>query len=329
LVNLVDSKEQQAQRRPLLVVVGPTAIGKTAFSLRLGLKYGGEIVSADSRLLYKGLDIGTAKPTPAERRLVRHHLIDVCQPNETITLGQYKRLAEASIDEIHNRGKLPLLVGGTGQYVRAIIEGWGIPEVPPQKRLRKVLEAIGHDELVRWLRYLDEESARRIDPRNIRRVIRALEVTLITGRPMSFMQRKTPPAYNIHFLGLTCDRKKLYERIDNRVEKMMMQGFLEEVTHLRKGEYERYLPSMSGLGYRQLWAYLEGECGLDEAIERIKFETHRFVRQQYTWFRLDDEDIHWFDVQELGWRKSAEYCVESWLEKTGYLPSNIAEPSTH
>lgn len=327
-MNLVDSKEQQAQRKPFLVVVGPTAVGKTAFSLRLGQKYAGEIVSADSRLLYKGLDIGTAKPTPAERRLVRHHLIDVCQPDETITLGQYKRLAEASIDEIHSRGKLPLLVGGTGQYVRAIIEGWGIPEVPPQKRLRKALEATGHDELVRWLRYLDEESARRIDARNIRRVIRALEVTLITGLPMSFMQRKTPPPYNIYLLGLTCDRKNLYEWIDNRVEKMMMQGFLEEVTHLRKVGYERYLPSMSGLGYRQLWAYLEGECNLEEAIERIKFETHRFVRQQYTWFRLDDEDIHWFDVKELEWQKSVEFGVEKWLGTISTLPSNITEPST-
>lgn len=327
-MNLVDSKEQQAQRRPLLVVVGPTAVGKTTFSLWLGQKYAGEIVSADSRLFYKGLDIGTAKPTPAERRLVRHHLIDVCQPDETITLGQYKRLAEASIDEIHSRGKLPLLVGGTGQYVRAIIEGWGIPEVPPQKRLRKVLEATGHDELVRWLRYLDEESARRIDARNIRRVIRALEVTLITGRPMSFMQRKTPPPYNIYLLGLTCDRKNLYEWIDNRVEKMMMQGFLEEVTHLWKVGYERYLPSMSGLGYRQLWAYLEGECNLEEAIERIKFETHRFVRQQYTWFRLDDEDIHWFDVKELEWQKSVEFGVEKWLGTISSLPSNITEPST-
>lgn len=328
-MNPVDIKARQAQGKPLLVVVGPTAVGKTAFSLRLGKKYGGEIVSADSRLLYKGLDVGTAKPTPAERRLVRHHLIDVCLPDETITLGQYKHLAEASIDEIHQRGKLPLLVGGTGQYIRAIIEGWAIPEVPPQKRLRRALEATGHDELVRWLRYLDEESARRIDPRNIRRVIRALEVTLVTGRPMSFMQRKTPPAYHMLLLGLTCDRQKLYARIDVRLQRMMKQGFLEEVTQLRQAGYERFLPSMSGLGYRQLWAYLEGECTLEEALERIKFETHRFVRQQYTWFRLDDEDFHWFDVLEFEWQKSAEYCVERWLDKIGHLPPGIAELSTH
>lgn len=328
-MNPVNIREQQGREKPLLVVVGPTAVGKTAFSLRLGQKFDGEIVSADSRLLYKGLDIGTAKPTPAELRLVRHHLIDVCLPDKTITLGQYKRLADATIEEIHRRGKLPLLVGGTGQYIRAIIEGWGIPEVPPHKRLRRALEAIDHDELVRWLRCLDEESARRIDPRNIRRVIRALEVTLVTGRPMSSMQRKTRPAYTMFLLGLTCERQKLFTRIDARVERMMKQGFLEEVIRLRQAGYGRFLPSMSGLGYRQLWAYLEGECTLEEALERIKFETHRFVRQQYTWFRLDDEDIHWFDVLDFEWQKSAEYCVERWLDKFVHHHSGIAELSTH
>lgn len=323
------TKGKRAQGRPLLVIVGPTAVGKTALSLILGRKFAGEIVSADSRLLYKGLDIGTAKPTLAERRLVRHYMIDVCQPDETMTLGQYKRLAEASIDKIHNRGNLPILVGGTGQYIRAIIEGWSIPEVPPQKRLRRVLEATSPDELVRWLRYLDEESGRRIDHRNIRRVIRALEVTLVTGRPMSVVQRKTPPVYDIHILGLTCDREILYTRIDTRVEKMMEQGFLDEVTQLRQAGVERYLPSMSGLGYRQLWAYLEGECSLEDALERIKFETHRFVRQQYTWFGLDDENINWFDVSESGWQKSAEICVERWLETANPLPSGVAGQSIH
>lgn len=325
----VDKKGGQIQKKPLLVLVGPTAIGKTAFSLKLGQKYSGEIVSADSRLLYKGLDIGTAKPNPAERSLVPHHLIDVCQPDETITLGQYKRMAEATIGDIQERGNLPFLVGGTGQYIRAIVEGWGIPEVPPQEQLREILEVLGQDELFRWLRYLDRESAGRIDPRNVRRVIRALEVTLITGRPMSVMQRKTPPDYNILMLGLTCNREQLYARIDARVDKMMDRGFLEEVTQLRKSGYDRSLPSMSGLGYRQIWAYLERECTLEEAIERIKFETHRFVRQQYTWFRLDDEKIHWFDVLELGWQKSAEDCVEKWLEKLGQPPSGIAEPLTN
>jgi tRNA dimethylallyltransferase len=327
-VKLVSTKGGQIRIRPLLVLVGPTAVGKTAFSLKLGQKYGGEIVSADSRLLYKGLDIGTAKPTPAERELIPHHLIDICQPDETITLGQYKHLAEATIGEIQDRGKLPLLVGGTGQYVRAIIEGWGIPKVPPQERLRRVLEGAGQDELFRWLHALDEESAGRIDPRNVRRVIRALEVTLVTGRPMSEVQRKSPPDYQILTVGLTCDREKLYAKIDSRVEEMMDQGFLEEVIQLRKSGYDRFLPSMSGLGYRQIWAYLEEEYTLEEAIERIKFETHRFVRQQYTWFRLDDEDIFWFDVLELEWQKAAEACIERWLERTGQLPSAIAEPLT-
>ncbi|MGD2050707.1 MAG: tRNA (adenosine(37)-N6)-dimethylallyltransferase MiaA [Chloroflexota bacterium] len=324
----VDTQGGQVQKSPLLVLVGPTAIGKTAFSLKLGQKYGGEIVSADSRLFYKGMDIGTAKPTPTERSLVPHHLIDICQPDETITLGQYKRLAEATINAIQKRGNLPLLVGGTGQYIRAIVEGWGIPEVPPQGQLREVLKEIGQDELYRWLRYLDRESAGRIDPRNVRRVIRALEVTLITGRPMSLLQRKTPPDYNILMVGLTCDRGKLYERIDARVDRMMARGFLQEVIQLRKSGSDRSLPSMSGLGYRQIGAYLEGECTLEEAIERIKFETHRFVRQQYTWFRLDDEKIHWFDVLESGWQESAEDDIQEWLGTIGILPSGIVEPLT-
>jgi tRNA dimethylallyltransferase len=145
---------------------------------------------------------------------------------------------------------------------------------------------------------------------------------------MSMLQRKLPPDYNILMVGLTCDRGKLYTRIDARVDKMMARGFLQEVIQLRKSGYDRSLPSMSGLGYRQIGAYLEGECTLEEAIERIKFETHRFVRQQYTWFRLDDEKIHWFDVLESGWQKSAEDCIQEWLERIGQLPSGIAEPLT-
>lgn len=304
----------QRNGAPLLAIVGPTAIGKTNISIQLGARFSGEIVSADSRLLYKGLDIGTAKPSSDERLIIPHHLIDICRPDETITLGQYKRMAVAAIDAIQKKGDLPLLVGGTGQYVRAIIEGWGIPEVPPQERLRDVLESLGEDELNLWLRQLDPISARRIESRNIRRVIRAIEVTLITGQPMSVMQRKSPPAYEVRIIGLTCDRRVLYERIDARVNEMMQTGFLDEVAGLRRRGYDRRLPSMSGLGYRQLWAYLEGECELDEAIERIKFETHRFARQQYTWFRLDDSNITWFNVQGRKWEKSVELFVEQWLK---------------
>lgn len=284
---------------PLLVLVGPTAVGKTALSLQLAQQFAGEIISADSRLFYRGLDIGTAKPSAAERALVPHHLIDICEPDETLTLGEYQRLAYATINEVLERGRLPILVGGTGQYVMAVVEGWGIPEVAPQPRLRERLAELGEEEAARWLQRLDPQAAENIDPRNVRRVIRALEVTLVTGRPISELQRKTPPPYDIQIIGLTRGRESLYERIDRRVEQMMADGLLAEVQALRVASYGRSLPSMSGLGYRQLYAYLEGETTLAAAVERIKFETHRFARQQATWFRQDDSRITWFNLDDL------------------------------
>lgn len=301
------------ERRPLLVLVGPTAVGKTALSLHLARRLNGEIVSADSRLFYRGLDIGTAKPSPAERSAVPHHLIDICNPDETLTLGEYQRLAYRTIDAILARGRLPVLVGGTGQYVAAIVEGWGIPEVAPRPELRAALESLGGGEAARWLVTLDPTAARRIDPRNLRRIIRALEVTLVTGRPVSELQRKTPPPYDIRMIGLGRDRRSLYRRIDARVDAMMAAGLLDEVRRLRDGGYGAGLPSMSGLGYRQLMAHLAGETSLDEAVERIKFETHRFARQQATWFRRDDSTIAWFDLDEDEEPEEAVAAVEEWL----------------
>jgi tRNA dimethylallyltransferase len=300
--------------KPLLVIVGPTAVGKTTLSLALAHHFNGEVVSADSRLFYRGLDIGTAKPSPEAQAAVPHHLIDVCQPDETLTLAEYQRRAYTAIDAIQERGRLPILVGGTGQYVKALIEGWGIPQVPPQKALRRSLEQLGGAELARWLRVVDAEAAARIDPRNVRRLIRALEVTLASGRPISEWQRKKPPPYDILTIGLTCERERLYRRIDERVEQMMAAGLLEEVRALRAAGYSRRLPALSGLGYRQLWAYLDGETALPEAVARIQFETHRFVRQQYTWFRLDDPSIHWFDAcQNKRVAAEAGERVAAWL----------------
>ena len=298
---------------PLLVILGPTAVGKTSLSLALAVAQGGEIVSADSRLLYKGMDIGTDKPGQEARRRVRHHLIDICRPDETVTLGQYQRLAYGRIENILQRGCLPILAGGTGQYVRAVVEGWGIPEVPPQEELRHALVALDGEELFRWLQQLDPASAESIDPRNTRRLIRALEVTLVTGRPISALQSKQVPEYTIKLIGLTCEREELYRRIDLRVDRMMAEGLLDEVERLRQRGYGRELPSMSGLGYRQLWAYLAGESTLDKAVERIKFETHRYVRQQYTWFRPGDPHITWFDVQVSGWEQEVQKEVAGWL----------------
>ncbi len=309
---MVGVKDEQGAA-PLLVVVGPTAAGKTAVSLRIASKYNGEIISADSRLFYRGLDIGTAKPTRAERAQIPHHLIDICAPDETLSLGEYQQLAYAAIEDVQRRKRLPVLVGGTGQYVEAVVSGWGIPRVPPQPALRAALERLGGAELARWLALLDPVAAAAIDPRNVRRLVRALEVTLMSGRPISALQIKAPPPYRIAIIGLHYTRSTLHKRIDQRVDEMMAAGLLAEVSGLRQAGYGRNLPAMSGLGYRQLYAYLEGEMTLSEAVQRIKFETHRFVRQQYTWFRLDDPRITWFDLGKADEETAVLRYVHEWL----------------
>lgn len=302
----------------LVVLLGQTAVGKTALSLKLAQELKGEIISADSRLFYRGMDIGTAKPTPEEQGQVPHHLIDLCQPDETITLGDYQRRAYQTIEYVLANGRLPILVGGTGQYVKAVVEGWGIPKVPPHPKLRAALAQLPGPELARWLAALDPEAAQKHDPRNLRRVIRALEVTLVAGRPISELQRKTPPPYRICQIGLTRPREELYARIDSRVDQMMANGLLDELNTLRDLGYGRSLPSMSGLGYRQLWAYLDGEMNLDEAIERIKFETHRFARHQANWFSKDDPTITWFEMKD-GVETAVLQYLTRWLKegKTG------------
>jgi len=285
---------------PLIAVLGPTAVGKTALSLHLAETFNGEVVSADSRQVYRGLDTGTAKATPEERRCVPHHLLDLVDPDQPLTLAEYQRLAYATIEDILRRGRLPLLVGGSGLYVRAVLEGWTIPGVEPNAALRAALEREaeerGEAALHHWLAALDPQAAARIDPRNVRRVVRALEVCLTAGRPISALQARRPPPYRILRLGLTMPRELLYRRLDQRVERMMAQGLVEEVQGLVARGYSLTLPAMSGLGYRQIGLYLQGEITLEEAVALIKRETRRFVRQQYTWFRLDDAAIRWLDA---------------------------------
>jgi len=289
-----------AASRPLLVIVGPTAVGKTKIAITLAEALNAEIVSADSRYLYRGMDIGTAKPSLAERARVPQHLIDVTTPDQPWTLTQFQTTALEAINSIHARGKLPLLVGGTGQYIRAITEGWQVPPGNPSGELRAALEAElsekGVETLATRLAAVDPASAARIDLRNPRRVIRALEVALTTGESFVAQRRKTATPYAITTIGLTLPRPDLYARIDARVDEMFRAGLVDEVKGLVQQGYGWNLPALSALGYKQIGQYLRGECDLPEAIRRIKSETRKFVRRQANWFKPSDPGIKWFDV---------------------------------
>lgn len=271
-------------------------MGKSDLALQLAQEFHGEIVSADSRQVYRGMDIGTAKPTPDEQRLVPHHLIDLVNPDEPFTLADYQQRAYAVIDAIHARGNIPFLVGGSGLYVRAVLDGLTIPRVEPDRARRAELDREDAATLYARLKECDPLAAAKIDPRNKRRVIRALEVCERTGKPISELQMQRAPNYRILRIGLTMPRAQLYERINARVDAMIANGLVDEVRGLIARGYSPDLPAMSGLGYRQIVAYLNGSIPLDEAVRILKRDTRRFVHHQYTWFRLNDERIHWFDV---------------------------------
>jgi len=248
------------------------------------------------------MDIGTAKPSLRERALIPHHLIDIVDPDETFSLALYQPLAYKAIEDILQRGKLPLLVGGSGLYVWSVLEGWHIPQVPPDSDFRRQMEERaareGVDSLYRQLEKVDPASARKIDHRNLRRVIRALEVYEATHTPFSQLQAKEPPPLETLILGLTTHRDELYKLIDHRVDSMMTQGLVEEVEALADKGYGFELPAMSSVGYKQIGQFIQGKVDLATAIQQIKFETHRFARHQYAWFSLKDPRIHWFDIAE-------------------------------
>ena len=300
---------------PLLVVAGPTAVGKTAAAIGLAREHGGEIVSADSRQLYRRMDIGTAKPTPVERAAAPHHLIDILDPDDDFSLAEYVALARAAIDATHARGRVPLLVGGTLLYITALVEGWRIPQAPPDRALRAGLEAEaargGVEVLAARLAAVDPPAAARAG-RNLRRVVRALEVHLLTGAPMSTQEGKEPPPWRVLQLGLGLARPALHARIDARVERMIAAGLVGEVRALLARGYDPALPALSGIGYAEIVAHLRGEIGLPEATGRIKTNTHRYVRHQETWLRRV-RALERFDVAEAGWEDALAARVRAFL----------------
>ena len=289
--------------KPLVAIVGPTGIGKSRLAVHLAGKFSGEIVSADSRQVYRHMDIGTAKPAPEDQAHIRHHLIDIVDPNQDFNLAQYQALAFDAIREIHGRDRLPILVGGSGLYVRAVLEGWQLPEAKPDSGLRRGLEKkaadIGYQGLYEELTRVDPAAAQKIDPRNVRRVIRALEVHHQTDTAFSQLQDKKTLPYHALKIGLTTERKELYRLVDKRVDDMIEQGLVAEVEKLVNMGYDFNLPAMSSIGYKQIALFLRSEKSLEDATQQIKYETHRFVRHQYAWFRLNDAQIHWFDVAQI------------------------------
>ncbi len=304
---------------PLVVIVGPTAVGKTEIAIELAERLGGEIVSADSRLFYRGMDIGTAKPTIEQRSRVPHHLIDVANPDESWSLALFQREANKAIELIYQNHHLPIMVGGTGQFIHAVVDGWVIPPSSPNRQLRAALSQwsmnIGPAGIHARLATIDPEAARRIDPGNVRRTIRALEVIFMTGRRFSEQRIKGLTRYNSLLIGLMRPRPELYQRIDARIENMITAGLVEEVKQLLAQGYSPELPTLSAIGYGEIVAYLRGIITLDEAIVRIKHRTRVFVRRQANWFKLNDPTIHWFWVGEAT-RDDIGELIEAWLRTT-------------
>jgi tRNA dimethylallyltransferase len=301
---------------PLVVLLGPTGVGKSDTAIQLAERFKGEIVSADSRLFYRGMNIGTAKPTLEERQRVPHHLIDVADPDQIWSLGIFHREANHAILKISQVGHLPFLVGGTGQFVHSIVEGWSIPAVEPNPHLRKVLsqwaERIGPTEFHRKLAILDPTAAAAVDPSNERRTVRALEVILSTGKRFSEQKKRGHNLYNALLLGLTCPRAELYKRIDERISKMIESGFVEEVQQLLEQGFSPELPTLSAIGYNEMVSYLHGEISLEEAIIIMKRRTRAFVRRQANWFKITDPQIQWFQAGKSTLEDMGD-VIDKWL----------------
>ena len=315
-MKILDSKQK------LLVIIGPTAVGKTKLSIEMAKRYNGEIISGDSMQIYRGMDIGTAKIKPEEMEGIPHYLIDIKEPTENFSVAEFQLLVRAKIDEIAQKGKLPIIVGGTGLYIQSVIYDYQFSDVPGDEAYRLALEErvkeIGHEALYKELLEVDPDSAAQIHPNNVRRVIRALEIFHLTGKTMQEFQRTQQPdlLYDTAIIGLTMEREKLYERINYRVDIMVEEGLIEEVKRLYQ-QGLRDCQSIQAIGYKELFAYFDGKIALDEAIANLKQNSRRYAKRQLTWFR-NKMDVVWFDmtdVENVSKKiKEISHCVEGKLK---------------
>jgi len=287
---------------PLLVITGPTAVGKTELSLKLAEELHGEIISADSMQIYRYMDIGTAKATAEERKRIKHYMIDIINPDETYSLADYQKEADRLIREISARGYLPIMVGGTGLYIRAVVQGFLLPEMEVNHQLRAELREMaskhGNEYLHQKLAEIDPEHARKMHPNDLRRIIRAIEIFEETGRNMSYYlekQKNTPPRYNTLKIGLNRNREELYERVNQRVDLMIKEGLVDEIKNIIKAGYNISTTALQGLGYKEIIGYLNGEYSLEEAINLLKKNTRNYAKRQITWFKRE-KDLHWFNL---------------------------------
>lgn len=292
---------QKEELIPLLTIVGPTAVGKTEIAIALAHKLTGEIISADSVQVYRYMDIGTAKPTMEERQGICHHLIDIVDPDVNFTVYDYQGRAQRCIREVYNRGKLPILTGGTGLYIKAVLEEYNFSsdKANPllRKQLQEELESRGKENLYRRLEQIDPVTAKRVHPNDSRRIIRALEFFYLTGKPISIqweLTKKKQSNYQLIMVGITMEKKYLYERINERVDLMIERGFLQEVQGLLERGYKSNLKAMQSLGYSHLTGYLEGKWDWETALTMFKRDTRRYAKRQLTWFRAEQR-INWYE----------------------------------
>lgn len=294
-------------RKPLIILAGPTAVGKTSLSIRLAKETGGEIISADSMQVYRHMDIGSAKITKEEMEGVPHYLVDVLEPEEEFNVVRFQQMAKEAAERIWKKGKIPLVVGGTGFYIQALLYDIDFTENDGDESYRRQLERKASDEegaseLYEILKTVDPKAAQEIHPRNIKRIIRALEFYHQTGKKISEhneTQRQKSSPYNYAYFVLTDGRSRLYERIGQRVDLMMEQGLLDEVRYLKERGVRKDSTAMQGLGYKELYAYLDGEYPLDEAVRIIKRDTRHFAKRQLTWFKRE-RDVIWADKSVIG-----------------------------